>query len=261
MVNLKKETDKPITKTQETEQSQESTNDNTANTSTDSAEQTTSQETDTTQAKQQSDTSKKFSFHFTKQVQFFTAVSLVLLILVGLIAYRSGLNKNIAGRVYSLSTRYQETADKLGDTEKQLKENENLLTELENYTENKEKLTEDLNQKKTELETKSEELESLNTQISQKQAELNQLTSNIAQAKGQPISLQAGQFIVGKDIPAGRYNVSGSSNFIVHDGFTGRIKVNTILGYGYVGDGDYICTLDNGDEINNHAPSTLTPIE
>lgn len=254
MVNLKKETDEPITKTQETEQSQESTNDNTTNTSTENAEQTTSQETDTTQVKQQSDTSKKFSFHFTKQVQFFTAISLVLLILVGLIAYRSGLNKNIAGRVYSLSTRYQETADKLGDTEKQLKENENLLTELENYTENKEKLTEDLNQKKTEL-------ENLNAQISQKQAELNQLTSNIAQAKGQPISLQAGQFIVGKDIPEGRYNVSGSSNFIVHDGFTGRIKVNTILGYGYVGDGDYICTLDNGDEINNHAPSTLTPIE
>lgn len=111
------------------------------------------------------------------------------------------------------------------------------------------------------METKNKDLENINSQISQKQAELNQLTGNIAQAKGQPISLQAGQFIVGKDIPEGRYNVSGSSNFIVHDGFTGRIKVNTILGYGYVGDGDYICTLDNGDEINNHAPSTLTPIE
>ena len=254
MVNLKKETDEPITKTQETEQSQESTNDNTANTSTDNAEQTTSQETDTTQVKQQSDTSKKFSFHFTKQMQFFTAVSLVLLILVGFVSYRSGLNKNIAGYVYLLSTEYQEIYDKLKDTRNQLKENRDLLTELENYTENKEKLTESLN-------TKSTELENLNAQISQKQAELNQLTGNIAQAKGQPISLQAGQFIVGKDIPEGRYNVSGSSNFIVHDGFTGRIKVNTILGYGYVGDGDYICTLDNGDEINNHAPSTLTPIE
>ena len=113
MVNLKKETDEPITKTQETEQSQESTNDNTANTSTDSAEQTTSQETDTTQAKQQSDTIKKFSFHFTKQVQFFTAVSFVLLFLVGIVSYRSGyqsgLNKNIARHVYTLSTEYQET--------------------------------------------------------------------------------------------------------------------------------------------------------
>ena len=113
MVNLKKETDEPITKTQETEQSQESTNDNTANTSTDNAEQTTSQETATTQVKQQSDTSKKFSFHFTKQVQFFTAVSLVLLFLVGIVSYRSGyqsgLNKNIAGYVYTLSTEYQET--------------------------------------------------------------------------------------------------------------------------------------------------------
>lgn len=204
---------------------------------------------------------KNLSFQMTKELKIVMGISFVIIILVGAISYRSGFNKNISTRVYSLSEQYREVADKLEETKTELKENENLLDDLKDYEKNRKELNENLKTKTAELETKNKDLESINTQISQKQVELDKLNGDIIQAKGQPITLPAGQFVVGNDVPAGRYNVSGSSNFIVHSGTTGRSKVNTILGNGYVGSGDYVCTLDTGDEIDNHARATLTPIQ
>lgn len=204
---------------------------------------------------------KNLSFQMTKELKIVMGISLALIILVGIISYRSGFNKNISTRVYSLSEQYREIADKLEETKTELKENENLLNDLKDYEKNRKELNENLKTKTAELETKSKDLEGINTQISQKQAELDKLNGDILQAKGQPITLPAGQFVVGNDIPAGRYRVSGTSNFVVYSGTTGRITVNTILGDSWVGDGDYICNLGTGDEVENHARTTFTPIE
>lgn len=203
---------------------------------------------------------KNLSFQMTKELKIVMGISLALIILVGIISYRSGFNKNISTRIYSLSEQYREIADKLEETKTELKENENLLNDLKDYEKNRKELNENLKTKTAELETKSKDLEGINTQISQKQAVLDKLNGDIIQAKGQPITLPAGQFVVGNDIPAGRYNVSGSSNFFVYSS-SGRLKVNTILGNGYVGRGDYVCTLDTGDNIENHARTTFTPIQ
>ena len=260
MSDLKKATDEATAETQETEQTQESTND-TEQTSTNdieqepanSTEQAISQQTDTTQSPKDN-MLKKFSFNFTKELKVTMFTAFILWIVFSLFFYNRGYHSQIDDEVLQLNDRYTTASEQLERIKKELSQNEALLEEMEKYKENKTTLTQ-------ELSTKQAELEELNSNIAVKQSELDQLTKNIAQAKGQPISLQAGQFIVGKDVPAGRYNVSGSSNFIVHDGFTGRSKVNTILGDGYVGSGDYICTLDTGDEIKNHAPAVLTPIE
>ena len=203
---------------------------------------------------------KNLSFQMTKELKIVMGISLVIIILVGAISYRSGFNKNISTRVYSLSEQYREVADKLEETKTELKENENLLNDLKEYEKNRKELNENLKTKTAELETKNKDLEGINTQISQKQAVLDKLNGDIVQAKGQPITLPAGQFVVGNDVPAGRYNVSGSSNFFVYSS-SGRLKVNTILGNGYVGRGDYVCTLDTGDNIENHARTTFTPIQ
>ncbi len=203
---------------------------------------------------------KNLSFQMTKELKIVMGISLALIILVGIISYRSGFNKNISTRIYSLSEQYREIADKLEETKTELKENENLLNDLKDYEKNRKELNENLKTKTAELETKSKDLEGINTQISQKQAELDKLNGDIIQAKGQPITLPAGQFVVGNDVPAGRYNVSGSSNFFVYSS-SGRLKVNTILGNSYVGRGDYVCTLDTGDNIENHARTTFTPIQ
>lgn len=200
---------------------------------------------------------KNLSFQMTKELKIVMGISLVIIILVGAISYRtayqSGINKNISGYIYNLSTQYQETFNKLQNAKNELDKNESLLKDLENYKKNKTELDKNLN-------IKNEELKNLSSQVEQKQTELDKLNGDIIQAKGQPITLPAGQFVVGNDVPAGRYNVSGSSNFFVYSS-SGRLKVNTILGNGYVGRGDYVCTLDTGDNIENHARTTFTPIQ
>lgn len=207
---------------------------------------------------------KNLSFQMTKELKIVIGISLVIIILVGAISYRtayqSGMNKNISDYIYNVNTQYQEAFDKLQDIKNELNENESLLNDLKDYEKNRKELNENLKTKTAELETKNKDLEGINTQISQKQAELDKLNGDIIQAKGQPITLPAGQFVVGNDVPAGRYNVSGSSNFFVYSS-SGRLKVNTILGNGYVGRGDYVCTLDTGDNIENHARTTFTPIQ
>lgn len=111
-----------------------------------------------------------------------------------------------------------------------------------------------------ELDDAQSEIDDLKSQISSKQAELNALNGQIDQAKGTPIQLPAGDYKVGTDVPAGRYIISGSSNFITH-GIDGYTKINTILGNSSVGRGDYHGNLDIGDSIENHAPATLTPVQ
>lgn len=75
---------------------------------------------------------------------------------------------------------------------------------------------------------------------------------------GKGVKLPAGQFIVGKDIPAGRYKVTGTSNFMI-DGST---DVNTILKGpdDDLGVSSYVCTLSDGDSIKAEGADTFTPI-
>lgn len=105
----------------------------------------------------------------------------------------------------------------------------------------------DLNAKKSDLEGKTKDL----------QQKVDSLTQQFDQAKGQPIRLPAGTFTVGDQIPAGRYVISGTSNFQTEGG----MGINTILGNSIVGSGDYHGDLTDGMVINNAAPATLTPVQ
>lgn len=67
-------------------------------------------------------------------------------------------------------------------------------------------------------------------------------------------------FTIGKDIPVGRYRVSGSSNFFAYN-TKGSLIVNTILGNGDFASGDYICDLKDGYTVENSAKTTFTPLQ
>ncbi|PKH10156.1 hypothetical protein CXF70_11425 [Planomicrobium sp. MB-3u-38] len=78
----------------------------------------------------------------------------------------------------------------------------------------------------------------------------------------EPIQLSAGTFIVGQDVPPGRYKaepVGRGSNFQTYDD-SGSIDVNTILG-GTYGEAEYIFYVFDGYIIENHSTATLTPVE
>lgn len=100
----------------------------------------------------------------------------------------------------------------------------------------------------------------VNAQVEAAQKKLDALNSQIDAKRGNPIQLPAGEFVVGKDVPAGRYVISGDTNFKTFDKY-GDIDINTILGDGGVGRGDYHGYLLDGYYIKNYGPATLTPVE
>ncbi len=92
---------------------------------------------------------------------------------------------------------------------------------------------EDIDNTKAELRTqiseKTHELNTLNAQISAKRAEIEALDKEIL-SKAPPETVRPpGKYIVGKNIPAGRYYVTGTGKFMVATA-SGRSKVNTTLG-------------------------------
>lgn len=103
----------------------------------------------------------------------------------------------------------------------------------------------------------SSELKALKGQVEEKQAELERLTARVNRERTKPVRLPAGQFIVGRDIRPGRYQVYGDSNFVVR-GPDGELKVNTILGSN--GNESYVCDLQEGDSIQAESSVTFQPL-
>lgn len=102
-------------------------------------------------------------------------------------------------------------------------------------------------------------------QLKDTQAKLASATGELQKAEGAPKKLGAGQYVVGKDIQAGRYvahALGRGSNFFVHDAGSGLAKVNTILGTaGGIGTGDYTFFCDDGDIIETHELVQLTAVK
>ena len=104
------------------------------------------------------------------------------------------------------------------------------------------------------------QIASKNKELDRLEKELGRLNGEIVKAQGKPIKLPSGYFYGGKDVPAGRYQVSkGNSNFFVRR--NGRSLVNIILGGGSIGVSSYVFELEAGDEIQTNSSVVLTPIK
>ncbi|MCM3570317.1 hypothetical protein [Neobacillus mesonae] len=115
------------------------------------------------------------------------------------------------------------------------------------------------------LQGAKKELSNTQAKLKETKAKLASATGQLQKAEGAPKKLGSGQYVVGKDIPAGRYNAHAlgrGSNFFVYDGASGSAKVNTILGTaGGIGTGDYTFFCQDGDIIETHEPVRLTPVK
>lgn len=154
--------------------------------------------------------------------------------------------------LYGVQEKVEETEQLLQEEESRLSDKKSEVDEVLALIDDRDSLTNDINDKKSEL-------ESLNSDIEEKQSELELLNGQIVEAAGKPIEILSGQYFVGVDIPEGRYQASGTSNFVVY-GSDGSLKVNTILGDAY-GDGDYVFFALEGDYIEASSKTTLTPVE
>lgn len=158
------------------------------------------------------------------------AAGIALICVFSVIAYGMG---KVAERDYTVSGLDSELSAKQG-----------YVSALDDYVSKKEAYDADVSSMQASLSALSSQADALKKSIQQ---------------NGSPIKLPAGQFTVGKDIPSGRYKVTGSSNLFV-DGST---TVNTILG-GSIGGGlgvdSYICQLSDGDKIRAEGADTFTPV-
>ncbi len=147
------------------------------------------------------------------------AISVIVAVLIAIagIFFYFGTNAGVDSAAVAAMTEIKEKNDEelnkskqdLETTKNELEKNKEILGELKEYVSNKEKLD-------TDYSKKSDELNSINTQITSRQAELDKLTGAVTEAKSAPKQFSTGVYIVGEDLPAGKYDiqwVSGSGNF------------------------------------------------
>lgn len=150
--------------------------------------------------------------------------------------------------------------EKLEQEEEKLNERKSEIEDVLELVDRMEEISDELADLEDELSSKQNEVEDLDHEIDEKEKELATLEGKIVEAVSEPITISSGQYFVGIDIPEGRYQASGSSNFVVRDS-GGALKVNTILGDSSVGRGDYVFFAVDGDYIEASAQTTLTPVE
>jgi multidrug efflux pump subunit AcrA (membrane-fusion protein) len=110
------------------------------------------------------------------------------------------------------------------------------------------------------IDSKKGEITGLDSQIKSKNDQLASLTGQIQAKNEAPKVLPAGMFVVGKDIPAGRYKAvpnGGNGNFFVNKG----AKVNIMLGSGKFYQSEYVFQASNGDEIELTLSAKFIPVE
>lgn len=116
------------------------------------------------------------------------------------------------------------------------------------------------------IDTKKKESDSLDATIQSKNAQIASLDQTIKVKQEAPVQLPAGQFVVGKDIKAGRYKVVAvgrGSNFQVYDS-SGQNVVNTII-YNDNSEGlgvsEYVTLLSDGYVIDAHSAFKYIPVQ
>jgi DNA repair exonuclease SbcCD ATPase subunit len=127
----------------------------------------------------------------------------------------------------------------------------------------KEKVQEEIKHSSENLDAAKAEAAKLKKEIDAKKLELASIEGKIIEKKEAPKTLSAGQYIVGKDLQAGRYKAvpnGEGSNFFVYDS-SGMAAVNTILGNDSFSVPEYVFFCDDGNVIETMAPVKLIPVE
>ena len=200
--------------------------------------------------------------------------NIIALIVIGIliiIAFCMGFNCQIEKTVMEETTLKNEEYEKLtldvsklreelGENKTTLSEQATLISEMEEYKKIKNQKTAKITELDNQIISKTNTLSTLNNDIATKENELSLLKAEIQTTGEAPKVLGAGHYTVGADIPAGRYVVTGKSNFVVRS-LTGSLKVNTILGGGNWGVESYTCELNNGDILELSSKDTFTPVK
>jgi septal ring factor EnvC (AmiA/AmiB activator) len=155
-------------------------------------------------------------------------------------------------------------AEELTSVRKRVDENQDIIEEASAIVNDKENILKDISDIRSQISSKQNELDKLTSDIKAKETELARVTGQIQETEEAPKQLSAGQFLVGKDIPEGRYKVTPigrGSNFVVYDS-SGSLVTNTILSsIPNHGVSEYVTFLSDGEIIDSSTPAKYTPVK
>lgn len=218
---------------------------------------------------------KSFNSFLKENLLFITAI-IIVIVLASYIGHKIGYNNAttiLKDKKFTIEQIEEEVSSVEQALDESKKEEEEKYAEIEQLREEyrevttlvntKGELQTNLDELKANSKQKEEEITSLDTEIKKKKKELEKLENGIVEKKEEPRNLPAGEFEVGKDIPAGRYKVQpngGSGNFFVNDGIT----ANVILGNSSSDEmflKEYTMNLSDGDKISSNLPTKYIPVE
>ena len=107
---------------------------------------------------------------------------------------------------------------------------------------------------RSQIEEKKNELDSLNRENAELQQQINDLNAQIESQSGAIITLSAGQYTVGEDIPPGKFSITGTGTFVSASS-EGRSKYNSRLG-----STPLEAILESGDKIRLDSATKFSPI-
>jgi hypothetical protein len=158
-----------------------------------------------------------------------------------------------------------EIQTKIKSVQTEYAENKTEFDTAKKIADQKATITGQLASVESDLEAKKKESSTLDGEIKSKKKELAKVESAIIEKDEAPVKLPAGQFLVGKDIPEGRYKVLAigrGSNFKVYDS-DGSNVVNTIIYSGNpdFGVSEYVTVLSEGYIIDASSAFKYVPVD
>lgn len=173
---------------------------------------------------------------------------------------QTAINDRVLESIQAKNDEYKDITEKIDLYTEELEQKKKLVEEVDEYDKNKEKYQSELTDLQKQVDDKQAELSEIESNVATKQSELDKLNGEIVKVSGEPITVPSGDYTIGSDIAAGRYRISGSSNFVAYTS-SGRVYINTILGNSIVGEGDYIGTLSDGMTVRCSSKTTFTPVD
>ncbi|MBP1968160.1 septal ring factor EnvC (AmiA/AmiB activator) [Virgibacillus natechei] len=170
----------------------------------------------------------------------------------------------------NLKSMNEEAKEELSELGEQIEGAENDLSSIRSELNNEEsefealiKLAENQEEVEEEVSEAESTLENLQEDIESAEDELEELEGSVVEKKEEPTTISAGHYIVGEDIPAGRYvaeSSGGGGNFSSHN-TSDRLNFSTILGDGERRESEYVFWAESGDQLKLGVSINFTEIE
>ncbi|MGW6299670.1 hypothetical protein [Peribacillus butanolivorans] len=173
---------------------------------------------------------------------------------------QTAVSNKLDKEIEDKQTEYTQKELEVNELNTKIEENQKEFEAALAIVEDKEATEKELEKLDGQIKEKKSEVDKINDDIKKKKDELAAITGQIKEKKDAPVTLSAGNFTVGKDIPEGRYKAvpnGGAGNFFVNDG----ADVNIMIGKGEFYESEYVFDAYEGDEIEITTSVKFIPVE